>query len=178
LASALQRYTALQRRAQSHREPESLLAKTLAELGAVLEQLRGAQEQLIESRARIEQLQGELRQQQEKYWQLLDEMPDAYVVTKPDSTILEINKAAAELFNVSQRFLIGKTLSVFVCEDRTGVLAASARVATQPGPLELSIKLRPRERAPLTVTARVTGGDDGSLRWVLRRCARAEGTSL
>jgi len=170
LASALQRYATLSRRADAQREPSNLLSKTLAELGMALEQVRVVQEQVIEARARIEQLQEELRRQYEKYWQLFDEMPEAYVVTRPDSTILEVNKDAAHLLNVSQRFLVGKTLSVFVCEDRGAFLNASARVTNSADPMELVLKLRPRERAPLTVHARVVGDAEG-LRWVLRPAA-------
>jgi len=167
LASAVHRYNALQRRAEARREPAAVLAKSLAELGTVLEEVRVAQEQLIESRSQVERLQEQLREEADKYWRLFDSMPDVYVVTRPDTTIVEANRAAAQLFNVSQRFLIGKTLSVFVCEDRTAFLAASSRAATEDGAQEILLKLRPRERAPLTMTARVNG-DAQTLRWLLR----------
>ena len=167
LASAVERYTNLQRRAETRGDSSTLLQKTLAELGTALEEVRVAQEHLIESRTRMEQMQVQLREQAEKYWQLFDAMPEAYVVSRPDSTIVEVNKAAAQLFNVSQRFLIGKTLSVFVCENRSGFLVASARAAAEAVSTEMVLKLRPRERAPLTVNARVSG-DAGTLRWVLR----------
>jgi len=98
------------------------------------------------------------------------------VVSRPDSTILEVNKAAAQLLNVSQRFLVGKTLSVFVCEARAAFLAASTRAAASSEPMDLTFKLRPRERAPLTVQARVTGDQDG-LRWVLRPATDTSDTS-
>lgn len=167
LASAVQRFNSLQRRAETHREPGTLLTKALAELGTALEELRVAQEQLVEDRERLERLNVELRQQHEKYWQLFDDMPQAYLLTKTDSTIVEVNKAAAQLLNVSQRFLIGKTLSVFVCEERTQFLHDSARAASQDTPIDMSLKVRPRERAPIAVSARVSGGND-SLRWVIR----------
>ena len=173
LASALQRYNTLSRRAQTQRDPSTILTKTLAELGTALEEVRVAQEQLIENRSRMEQLQEELRRQSDKYWQLFDEMPDAYLFSRPDTTIIEVNQVAAHLLNVSQRFLVGKTLSVFVCEDRTAFLAASARMTGASEPIELSLKLRPRERAPLAVRARVSAAGD-SLRWVLRPVSAAE----
>ena len=81
-------------------------------------------------------------------------MPQAYVVTKGDSTITEANRAGSELFNVSQRFLVGKTLSVFVGEDRVRWLQRVRGVAESSGRLELTFQLRPRERAPLPVQAR------------------------
>ena len=167
LASAVQRYNTLQRRASANREPGTILTKTLAELGTALEELRVAQEQLVEGRARMEQLQVQVRRQYEKYWELFDEMPEAYVVTRADSTIVQVNKSAAHLLNVSQRFLVGKTLSVFVCEDRTQFLARSVEAAAAAEPSEWLLKMRPRERAPILVTVRV-GGDADALRWILR----------
>jgi hypothetical protein len=89
------------------------------------------------------------------------------VVTRADTTITEANHATAELLNVSQRFLPGKTLSVFVCEDRTRFLQDVARIAANSESAELTLRLRPREKAPLDVMAKVRGGD--SLRWVLAR---------
>ncbi|HYT64923.1 MAG TPA: PAS domain-containing protein [Vicinamibacterales bacterium] len=167
LASAVQRFNALQRRAVSPGEPGTLLTRSLAELSTALEEIRVAQEQIVENRLRMEQLQDELRRQAQRYWQLFDEIPQPYVVTKEDSTIVEVNKAAAELFNVSQRFLAGKTLSVFVCEDRGGFLARLGHISAGGSAVEFDFKLRPRERAPQTVSARVQG-DVQTLRWLLR----------
>ena len=50
LVSALQRFAALQRRAESDRDQPKLLARTLEELEGALEEVRVAQEQLIEGR--------------------------------------------------------------------------------------------------------------------------------
>ena len=170
LASALQRFNALQRRAEAHRDPAALLTKTFAELGSALEELRVAQDQLVEQRGHMERLQSQLQQQDERYWQLFDEMPNAYVVTNAETVITEVNRAAAQLFNVSQRFLVNKALSVFVCEDRARFLRNAAAVAAEGGERNLNVRLRPRERAPLSVIAHV-GGDAGGLRWVLRPVA-------
>jgi PAS domain S-box-containing protein len=167
LVSAVQRLATLQRRAGTDRDHGKLLERALKELEAALEEVRVAQEQLVENRTRMEQLQVELTKQSERYWELFDEMPQPYVVTRPDSTITEVNRAAAELFNVSQRFLVGKALSVFVCQDRGRFLTESLRVAQEARAQEFSFKLRPRERAPLDVVARVSG-DASALRWVLR----------
>ena len=167
LASALQRFATLQRRAASDRDQGKLLDRTMQELSSALEELRVAQEQLLESRQRVESAHLELMRERERYWQLFDEMPQAYVVTEPNSIITEVNRAAAQLFNVSQRFLVGKAMSVFVCEDRTRFLADISRLASEARSQELTFKLRPRERAPVDVTATV-GADASRLRWVLR----------
>ena len=167
LVSAVQRLATLQQRVATDRDHSKLLARALKELEAALEEVRVAREQIVENRQRMEQLQAEITRQYERYWALFDEMPQPYVITRPDSTITEVNRAAAELFNVSQRFLVGRPLSVFVCENRDRFLRESLRVSREARSDELTLKLRPRERAPLNVTARVSG-DASSLRWVLR----------
>lgn len=172
LTSALQRYHSLQRRAETQKESPALLAKSLAELGTALEEIRVAQEQIIESRHRMEQLQTELADQCAKYWELFDEMPQPYVVTRSDSIIVEVNRAGAELFNVSQRFLVGKAMSVFVCEDRSQFLTHLTRIAGARESASLNFKLRPRERAPLNVEAKVRG-DAATIRWILNPLARS-----
>jgi PAS domain-containing protein len=166
LVSAVQRLATLQQRVAPDRDHAKLLARALKELEAALEEVRVAREQIVENRQRMEQLQAELTRQYERYWELFDEMPQPYVVTRPDSTITEVNRSAAELFNVSQRFLVGKPLSLFVCEARDRFLSESLRVSRGTRSHELMFKLRPRERAPLDVKARVSG-DGSSLRWVL-----------
>lgn len=167
LASAQQRLATLQRRASAESAESKLLPRVLKEAENLLEQLRVTQEQLVETRGRLEEVQSELTKQYEKYWELFDAMPDACVVTKPDSAILEANRAAAELFNVSQRFLIGKPLSVFVCQDRSGFLRVLQSLGEQTRSTELPFRLRPRERAPLAVSATLRV-DGGSIRWVVR----------
>jgi PAS domain S-box-containing protein len=171
LASAMQRFNALQRRLPEQTAgPTKLIGRLFKELEDALEEVRVAQEQLIESRHRMESLQSELTQQYQKYWELFDEMPQPYIVTKADSTIVEANRAASELFNVSQRFLVGKTLSVFVGEDRVRWLDRIRGIAESNGRLELTFRLRPRERAAVTVHARVAA-DDSTLRWMINQAA-------
>ena len=178
IASALQRFANLQRRidAEAGQSP-NLLSRAVEDLERVLEEVQVAQDQLIKNRLRLEQLQAELARERERYWRLFDEMPQPYVVTRPDSAILEVNKAASDLLNVSQRFLVGKTLSVFVCEDRARFLTETARVMNESAPMELMLRVRPRERAPLDVSARVTG-DGISLRWILQPVAAAPSAQL
>jgi PAS domain S-box-containing protein len=105
-----------------------------------------------------------VRQRTAHYWQLFDEIPQPSVVTRADSTILEANKAAAELLNVGQRSLAGRALSVFVCEDRTGFLSRIAELVAHRSASQFDLKVRPRERAPLHVKV-MARADERSLRW-------------
>jgi PAS domain-containing protein len=167
LVSALQRYEALQRRADSNRDPSEVLRRTLAELGAALAELRVAEERIDGYRGQVTELQRELAEQRARYSALFDLIPEAFVVAKPDTTILEVNGLGGDLFNVSPRFLVGKTLSVFVCEDRAAFVEASTRIARDGGAARLTLKIRPRERAPVTVDAHVSV-DSGALQWILK----------
>ena len=167
LVSALQRFQALQRKAETQGDKGPLLTRALAELNTLLEELRLAEARLVERRQRIEQLQAALRDQQAKYWELFDDMADPSLVTERDTTILEANRAAVGLLNVSQRYLVGKTLSLFVCEDRARLLGQSGQLVKNQDSTELLLKLRPRERPPLALRACVRG-DGTHLRWILR----------
>jgi PAS domain S-box-containing protein len=167
LASAQQRLSTLQRRAAAEPGQSKLLPRALKEAETLLEELRGAQEQLVEFRRRLDEVQTELARQCDKYAELFDEMSDPYLVTKLDSSIIEANRAAAELLNLSQRFLIGKPLSVFVCQDRSGLLNLLESMRDQTSATTLPFRLRPRERAPVDVFATIRA-DGGSIRWVVR----------
>jgi PAS domain-containing protein len=168
IASAFQRFTALQQQEQLERNGQGKqFRRALHELETALEELRAAHEQIVEGRHQLERVQSELVERCGKYWQLFNDMPQGYVVTRTDSTITEANRAAAELFNVSQRFLVGKTMSLFVCEDRADFLASLGFITPGQAPRDLHFRLRPRERAPLDVSARVAGDGD-ALRWILQ----------
>jgi two-component system, OmpR family, sensor histidine kinase VicK len=167
LVSAVQRLSALQRRLPvDETAPPKLVERMLRELENALEEVRVSQDQLIDSRRQMEELQAELSRQYQKYWDLFDDMPQAYVVTRADSTILEANRAAGALFNVSQRFLVGKTLSVFVSDDRVTFLSRMTRLVADGGTFELEFRMRPRERAAIPVQARVAA-ESTTLRWVI-----------
>jgi PAS domain-containing protein len=171
LSTALHRLTVLQRRAE-HLSPDTpkLLQRTLKELEGALEQLRAAQDQLVAQRDELSAAQALLEVERRKYWQLFDAVGDACVVTTPDGEILEANRAAAALLNISQRFLIGRSLAVFVCTDRARVLAHAKRLAEYGGTAEWIFSIRPRERAPFDAACRVAASDVGerTLRWLLK----------
>jgi hypothetical protein len=92
-------------------------------------------------------------------------------VTDARLTILEANRAGAELFNISQRFLTGKALSVYIARDRGRFIADCTRLAMEGESAQWTLGIRPRERAPLNVDARVVAHalpDGLELHWRLR----------
>jgi PAS domain S-box-containing protein len=187
ITTAVGKLNVLQRRVEAYSpEPPKVLRQALNELATTIEELQVAQEQLVESRHLLEVAREELQRERDKYWQLFDSAPDPYLVTGSNSEIVEANRAAAELLNISQRFLMGKVLSVFVCDERARFVAQAARLAQTGGSADWMLRLRPRERAPIEVAVRVvaTGkASDASLRWMLRpvtsrHAAQSEPTDL
>jgi PAS domain S-box-containing protein len=168
IAAASRRAEALRTRAGEAKDKAQLFDRALKELDQSLEELRLLQEQVDEHIERTEALRSELSTEREKYWRLFNLVPDACLLTRDDSAIIEANRAASELLNISQRFLVGKVLSVFVCEERTRFLRQIANIARERAPIDLALRVRPRERAPLEVAAQVTIEGDGTLRWLLR----------
>ena len=170
ITSAVGRLNLLQRRVEGFSpEPPKVLRQALGELETLVETLRVAQEQLVESRSLLETARQALQRERNRYWELFDSAPDAYLVTGSQSEILEANKAAAELLNISQRFLTGKVLSVFIADERARFTTESTHLAQQGGTADWMLRLRPRERAPIEIAARATAATgDGTLRWLLR----------
>jgi PAS domain S-box-containing protein len=173
ITSALQKLALLQRRAeQLATQPPKLVSQAMKELEGALEELQVAQHHLAEQRHELALTRVELENQRQQYWQLFDGAPDAHLVTSTDVRILEANRAAAELLNISQRFLIGKNLAIFVCHERSRVLVQAKELANEGGTAEWIFSVRPRERAPLEVAARVVASFEArepALRWMLRR---------
>jgi PAS domain-containing protein len=99
--------------------------------------------------------------------------PVAYVMTDLQGVILEVNTVASELLHVSSRWLRNKPLDLYV-EERVSFAQILARQSDSDAfcePLELTI--RPRERARITVIARVRrfegASGDPELWWVFVR---------
>jgi PAS domain-containing protein len=169
LAPAFRKVETLQRRLES--QPDALVREAVRELLRALEELRLAQGHLLAQRDEAESLRGELGAEHQKYLQLFDAAPDAYVITDADLTIISANRAAAGLFNISQRFMTGKGLSVFVSKDRGRFVADAGRLALTGGSAQWSFGIRPRERAAVHVDARVFthASQDGlELHWLMR----------
>jgi PAS domain S-box-containing protein len=148
-----------------------LFDRALRELDQALEELRTLQEQVLEQLEQTDALRAELAKERDKYWRLFNSLPDACILTDADSAIVEANRGAAELFNISQRFLVGKVLSVFVSEDRGRFLLQVAQLAREGGSAEMTLRLRPRERAPVDVAAHLAIDGPGQIRWLIHPVA-------
>lgn len=146
---------------------------------AALEDLQVTFEQMQTSLDSNEPVQEDLCQQKQYYQDLFQFFPIASLITNADGVILEANQAVAQLLNVSQSYLVGKPLVVFVAEgDYRSEDPRSSRAVfrTQLNQLPRStgtqiwrISLCPREREPIlaelhVAIARSTAGQIECLR--------------
>jgi PAS domain-containing protein len=91
----------------SVRDRHDQLLAAFEELTLAEEELRAQQENLLETRNLLEI-------QRNRYLTLFDHAPDPYVVTDGAGVIEEANAAAADLFGVPGKLLVGKPLVTFV----------------------------------------------------------------
>ena len=134
------------------------------ELEVCMEELRVSAEELTSMRDRLEF-------ERQRYAELFDLAPEAYLETDSRWNIREANRAAAQLLRCAQDHLIGKPLVVFVAEDERrhfrGKLAALEGAGE---PLDWDSKVRTREGEALEVLVRASAARDASGRLAGVRC--------
>lgn len=142
------------------------LSSGIEELLVAEEELRVQSEELAASAAAIDA-------ERERYGDLFDFAPDAYIVTDAQGKILEANAAASRMLGVRSRYLEGKLLISFVDEaarrDLRNVLAdlADSPLAVE----ERYLRMRPRDGEPFASEVRVVVRDRGGaaiLQWMVR----------
>lgn len=143
------------------------LQNSLEELQVAGEELHAQNEELAAARQTVET-------ERQRYQELFDFAPDGYLVTNAEGVIQEANRAAAGLLRVSQRFLAGKPLFVFVAEqERQCFHSKLTRLRHLDKEKNWEVRLQPRNSkfidAALSVAVvRNREGEVTALRWLLR----------
>ena len=112
-----------------------------------------------------------------RYRELFDFAPDAYLVTDVHGTIREANLAAARLFGLERKFLVGKSIQLFLEENaRREYRHQLDQLCDAEITEEWEIWLTPRngQRTPVAVSLGRSRSSDqtGSYRWILRDITR------
>ncbi|MDP8964472.1 MAG: PAS domain S-box protein [Cyanobacteriota bacterium] len=170
------RLTELYRGANSsvQSRPESLLPIAFKELGTASEELQVAAETLFQHTEELETTRSQVEEERQRYQELFDFMPVAYLVTDAQGKIQEANRAAAKLLNVEQHFLVDKLLASFIPpQERLTFRSKLARLHQCDRVQEWTLRLNPRDGhlfdAALTVASmRSSQGEITSLRWIVR----------
>ena len=150
------------------------LDETFEAFGVTLEELRVAEEHLIHTNNLLLTTRHQLDSERRRYRELFDQAPDGYLVTDADGLILDANLAASALFNVPQRFIVGKVLANFVLEpERRAFRLALADAGVVPGPARWQLHLRPRHGELIEVEVSVSSAANPSgkardLLWLFR----------
>jgi PAS domain S-box-containing protein len=112
--------------------------------------------------------------ERQRYQQLFEFAPDAYLVTDVNGLIQEANRAAATLLNRSQQFLVGKPLVCYVVEEERRAFRNQLHQRRQvEGVQQWEVSLRSPHQTPLITAVRVgtiqtPEGQPIGLRWLMR----------
>ncbi len=118
-----QQIEALQRHIMLNPRQPQQVAEAMQQIDASLDKLHVLSEEIHTSLETMQVIQEQLLEQDEylaeerqRYYDLFEFAPDAYLLTDTQAVILLANRAAGALFNVLPNILIGKPLANFVCE--------------------------------------------------------------
>jgi len=96
-------------------QPE--LLEALEELQTALEELQVTEAELLQQNQELAAARQTIEAEHQRYQELFEFAPDGYLVINAEGKIQEANQAAARLLNISQRYLIGKPLILFVVRE-------------------------------------------------------------
>jgi len=151
-----------------------MLPVVFKELGTASEELQVAIEEMRQQSEELLSTQLALELERQRYQELFEEAPDAYLVTDGAGVILEANRAASKLLNLSHSYLIGKPLSLFIIEEeRRNFRSELSQIHQYERVPEWSIMLQPRKGEPFDAamtlsTVRNVEGKAAIMRWLLR----------
>ncbi|WP_082209834.1 PAS domain S-box protein [Fischerella sp. PCC 9605] len=146
----------------------------LMELGHASQTVHHAIEELYQQNEQLEQTQEILEAEYQRYEELFEEAPDAYLVTDAQGKIQLANRKAAKLLNIEKHFLLGKPIINFIAlEERQCFRNFLSQLSQHGRSQELAIGLQRRggEFFDAALTVAVTYDNQGkpqSLRWLLR----------
>lgn len=127
-----------------------------ADIEAVLEDLHVIYEEIqtnLEAAMLVEQ---QLLQQNQHFYNLFQTAPVAYLVIDPDGIILEANEAIAQLLNVSQTFLVGKSFSLYIVESERSSFYTKLTQLTQTHETQVwRVNLSPKKGEPISAHLQV-----------------------
>ncbi|MBM0743984.1 PAS domain S-box protein [Phormidium sp. CLA17] len=93
---------------------QKILAEGFEELQAVLEELQTSEEEVRAQSEALIQAYQTIEIERQRYQDLFEFAPDGYLVTDRAGKIQEANQVMAQMLKVSQEFLVGKPLLMFI----------------------------------------------------------------
>jgi len=155
-------------------DQERILAEVFQDLSITLEELQVADEELRQQNEELALSRQLAERERQRYQELFDFAPDAYLVTNMAALIQEANHAAATLLAVAKQRLRGKPLILFVESAEQQAFYEHLRSLSQTGEVSnWEMCVRPRHGPPLYVAVSLSVAHYGQghpvpLRWLLR----------
>src|SRR5581483_3448924 len=144
-------------------------ASLSTELQETLNDLRAARKQLHATKRVPNDTSQPLTVEQRQ--ELLDTLPDGYIITSAEGVILEINRAGAHLLHRARAFLLGKPLVEFLVDkDKSLLHTALLKLGQASVPQEIQVTLRRAHEAPFPASVQVSrlASTPGCLHWLIR----------
>ncbi|MEJ6487296.1 ATP-binding protein [Nostoc punctiforme UO1] len=183
------RIALLQRQSEQQKAQEDIevITDVFKELYLALEEMQIVNKDLQQQNEELFNAQQCLIAQGQRYQELFEEVPDAYLVTDPRGVIQEANSAAQNILNISKNLLLGKALGIFVLEKELiafhlKLTHLSDRAETPDWKVqEWEVNLRPRNKTPIIAAIKVAAirnqqGNLVGLRWLLRDISESKRT--
>jgi len=131
--------------------PSPQLADQLSQLKAALEEVDLADEALASQAEELIAAREALESERQRYRNLFHLAPYGYLATDLDGTILEANRTALELLQVTAQAIRRKPLAVFVARaDVSRFRQLVARLRDEDQVADWEVVLCPRRRPPIT----------------------------
>ena len=130
------------------------LLKVNKELSVSLEEQTVFEEELRQQNEELLIAHEDAKLQQQRYEDLFEFAPDAYLVTDANGKIQEANRAASNLLGVSRKYLIGKPIFVFIAKPNCQSFRTQLNLLERVEDWECDIK--PRKSTPMNATITMT----------------------
>jgi len=169
-----QRVQALYRQSSNTSNLDQVMNTAFEELALALEELQAADECLRLQHDEWQNRYAELELECQRYKDLFDHAPVGYLVSSLDGAIRQANSAAAHMLQSNTRFLIGRSLALFVPDGQRRAFRHTIERLTQAdGPQEWEATLQSWKGetfdAGLTVgLLRGASGRPVALYWLVR----------
>jgi PAS domain S-box-containing protein len=148
--------------------------EAMEELRAALEELRVAEEELRQQNEELAAAQLQLEIERQRYLDLFELAPDAYISTDLLGVVTEANQSASQLLRILHRPLRGRPLAAYVAtEDRPKFRALLSKRSRRSGPITITLRIQPRHGEPIEAeltytTAHDFTGSPVGFRWIIR----------
>ncbi len=154
--------------------PLTLLPSVLKELGIASERLEAAAKMLSQQNQQLSLANQTVATERQCHQELLEFIPDAYLLTDAAGTIQQANQAAAKLLKRHPSLLIGRSLTAFVtAETRQQFESQLQQLQQRPWKQEWQVRLQPERNVAFNVSVLVEASCQEAkqpltLRWLLR----------